>query len=388
MEDNKKNPYYDIKEILGQKHTYTNMEDLLKCALCPNMCRFECPSLRVTQKETYAPATKARISYHIERGYLDITDLHTAEVVYICTNCDGCKTWCPMDISVGDLLRSVRADLVDREIFIPGVKEFNDRVRSNGTAFKEDLFTADKTYSVNMENPEVFYYIGCVMAEKKPDAVSANIKILKKSGISFCTFTEERQCCGGPLYTLGFRNTVKEFAKKNLELFKRTGITTIISDCPMCAFTIENIYGELGFKHNYTVMTTEQFFKGLIQNKKIKPTEYIDLSVTYHDPCISARKRGDVESGRFILNNIPGVKIIEPFLACEETQCCGMGGVSHVHHPDLSEEMGRQRYEQLVKTGAKKIVTSCPSCEEAFMRTGGSKKVLDIGEILAQSLKD
>ena len=155
------------KDFLKVEKTHVNMKELLRCALCPNMCRFECPALRVTQKEMYAPATKARLMYHAERGNLDIADLHTAEVAYMCTNCDGCREWCPMDISTGDLLTQVRADLVDRNIHIPGTKEFNDRVIENQTAFTTKTFSRNEELNVNMENPEVFYYTGCVMSEKK-----------------------------------------------------------------------------------------------------------------------------------------------------------------------------------------------------------------------------
>ncbi|MHA1451954.1 MAG: 4Fe-4S dicluster domain-containing protein, partial [Promethearchaeota archaeon] len=146
------------KDFYQVENTHVDMKKLLKCTLCPNMCRFECPVLRVTQKEMYAPATKARLMYHGERGNLDLTNLHTAEVAYMCTNCDGCREWCPMDISTGDLLAQVRADLVDRDIHIPGTKEFNDRVIENQTAFVPDTFSRNEELNVNMENPEVFYY--------------------------------------------------------------------------------------------------------------------------------------------------------------------------------------------------------------------------------------
>lgn len=374
------------KQFYEVKQTHTNMKNLLRCTICPNMCRFECPSLRVTQKEMYAPATKSRISYYMERGNLSMNDLHTAEVPYMCTNCDGCRHWCSMDISAGDLLRGVRADLVDREIYIPGVKEFNEKAKNVKTVFTQDTFSHDPSYNVNIENPDVFYFMGCVMAEKKGDAVRANIEILKNAGIKFCTHADERQCCGGPLYTLGFVNTLKEFAKNNLELFKKSGAKTIVSDCPMCAYTIDVIYKEEGFKHNYKVITTSKFFESLIKEGKIKTTESVDLKITFHDPCISARKMHDTTSARNIFSQIPGLAFKEAFLHGEETQCCGRGGVSHIHHPDESDQIGRERSEQMKKTGADIIVSSCPSCEEGFMHNS-EMQVMDIGEILVKSLK-
>lgn len=378
------------KDFYYVKETHVDMKELLKCALCPNMCRFECPSLRVTHKEMYAPATKSRISYHMERKNLDMTDLHTAEVAYMCTNCDGCRNWCPMDISTGDLLTQVRADLINREIYIPGVKEFDARVMEKQTAFEQDTFTQIEDLNVNMENPEVFYYTGCVMAEKKPAAVKANIKILQKAGIRFCMYADERTCCGGPLHTLGLLNSAKYFAEKNIALFNKAGAKIIVTDCPACTNSIRNTYKTLGCKHNYKVYTSVEFYRKLLEEGKIKPEKSVPLSITYHDPCISSRgKMGtiDIENARFIFSLIPDLDFREVYLHGDITQCCGRGGVSHVHHPEISDAIGKQRVAQLKETGAEYIVSACPACEEGFMFNDGDP-VLDIGEILAKSLAD
>jgi Fe-S oxidoreductase len=376
------------KEFYKVENTHVDMKELLRCALCPNMCRFECPALRVTQKEMYAPATKARLMYHAERGNLDWTNLHTAEVAYMCTNCDGCRAWCPMDISTGELLSQVRADLVDRNIHIPGTKEFNDRVVETNTAFTSETFSRHKDLDVRVENPEVFYYTGCVMAEKKPEAVKANMKILEKAGISYCTYLDERTCCGGPLATLGFLESVKQFAEKNLALFKKSGAKIIITDCPACTNTIRNTYKQLGFNHRFKVFTTVEYYRNLIEEGRINPTKPVDISFSYHDPCISSRgKMGtiDIDNARYIFSKIPGIDFREVRLHGRETQCCGRGGVSHIHHPEISDTIGKQRVEQLQETGAEFICSACPACEQGFMHNTEGP-VLDIGEIIARSL--
>jgi heterodisulfide reductase subunit D len=399
--------FKNAKQYYAVDGSHTNMKELLKCTLCPNMCRFECPVLRVTQKEMYAPATKARISFHMERGHTPMTDLHSAEVAYMCTNCNGCQNWCPMDISTGDLLRGVRADLSEKQIYIPKVKEFESRVAKNKTTFTETTFSSHSEFNVNMENPEVFYYIGCVMAEKKPEAAIANINILKKAGISFCTHTDERQCCSGPLSTLGFDNTVKQFASRNLDLFTRSGAKIIVTDCPKCATTIADTYKQLGLKHDFQVFTTTQYYRQLIEHGRLKPIKSVNKSITYHDPCILARNiervehvdTGDLnletryqkevvlDSARYIISKIPGLVFKEPFLHGQQTQCCGRGGVMHVHHDEISDKIGKQRLSELEKTGAENIVTACPSCEEGFMFNSDKKEIMDISEILALSLE-
>jgi heterodisulfide reductase subunit D len=379
--------YYKVKE--GHT-THVNMKELAQCSLCPNMCRFECPSLRVTQKEMYAPATKARLMYHAERGDLDWHDLHTAEVAYMCTNCDGCRNWCPMDISTGELLSQVRADLVDQHIHFPGTNEFNMRVVKNQTAFVPETFSRHEDLNVNMEDPEVFYYTGCVMAEKKPESVKANMKILEKAGIKFCTHMDERTCCGGPLNTLGFLDSVKMFAQKNIELFENSGAKIIVADCPACTHTIRNSYKAVGHDHQFEVYTSVEFYRKLIEDGRITPRLPVKKSITYHDPCISSRgKMGtiDIENARFIFSKIPELDFREVYLHGAETQCCGRGGVQRIHHPEIADRIGKERVAELRSTGAEYIVSACPACEEGFMFNDGNP-VLDIGEILADSLED
>lgn len=390
------NQVRSVKGFLGEKkyfvpasgETNTNMKELARCAICPNMCKFECPSLRVTKREMYSPAAKSRISYHVLRGDLDPADPHTAEVPYMCTNCDGCRHWCPMDISTGKLLKGVRADLVEAGHVPESLVAFNERVLENKTTFQKDTFSSNPAFDVSMENADVLYYPGCVMAEKKPGAVLANIKVLKAAGVAFCTMASKRQCCGGPPFTVGFRDTTRAQAEQNLALFSEAGVSTVVTDCPACADTIRQTYPDLGFEHDVQVFTTTEYYARLLKEGRIVPEQEVNIVVTYHDPCIAARGFGDVESARFVMSKIPGLELREAFLHGKETQCCGMGGVSHVHHPVESEAIGTQRYTQLEGTGAEKYVTSCPACCEGLMIAAGTEKerILDIGELLAMSL--
>ena len=48
-----------------------NIDDLIKCMLCPNMCRFDCGTLQASQTETMSPAFKSRIGYYISIGIID-----------------------------------------------------------------------------------------------------------------------------------------------------------------------------------------------------------------------------------------------------------------------------------------------------------------------------
>jgi hypothetical protein len=62
------------KKYLPDEKTHADVGDVLKCALCPNMCRFDCPVLRAAKSETYSPAGKARIAYLLEMDWFKNKD--------------------------------------------------------------------------------------------------------------------------------------------------------------------------------------------------------------------------------------------------------------------------------------------------------------------------
>ncbi|MFX1235935.1 MAG: hypothetical protein ACFFBY_15510, partial [Promethearchaeota archaeon] len=108
---NKKKDYYPKGEYKA------DVDNLIKCMLCPNMCRFDCGTLQASQTETMSPAYKAKIAYYLSINRIDPTkdeNKQFIDLMYKCTNEENCKIWCPFDFSVVSLLESVRDDLNDK----------------------------------------------------------------------------------------------------------------------------------------------------------------------------------------------------------------------------------------------------------------------------------
>jgi Fe-S oxidoreductase len=126
-----------------------------------------------------------------------------------------------------------------------------------------------------------------------------------------------------------------------------------------------------------------EYLANLVQNGMLS-LKNLDLSCVYHDPCTLARKLAVTAPPRAVLAAIPGVRVVEPFLAREQTQCCGSGGgLSHVF-PETAATIARTRTADLLGD-ADTIVTACPTCKAAFVRQGGG--ALDLVEVVARSLE-
>ena len=389
----KKQNFYPKKEVKA------NIDDLIKCMLCPNMCRFDCGTLQATQTETMSPAYKARIGYFLSIGKIDPSlpeNKEFIDLMYKCTNEENCKVWCPFDFSVVSLLETVRDDINDLGLMPDYCKKQIEKIKSTKTI--ED-FNIYKTYEEkkieNIETDgkdEVFYYIGCETM-KFPEVVKANIELLKKAKIKFSTNLEKRVCCGAPVLNIRDMELAKELAKENIELIQKTGAKIVISDCPGCVLTLTKRYETIGMKADIKVIHIAEFLKDLIEKEKIKPGKIKEeyRKVTIHDPCLLARNLNDVNSIREILHSIPNLEISEPIYTKNYTHCCGWSGTTHWADKEIAIKEASNRIEELKETGAKIIISACPLCElglEYGIDDTEKKKfiVKDISEILVDSL--
>ena len=398
----------DIKRIvmknfrLKSKNFYpegeykADVKNLINCMLCPNMCRFDCGVLQVTQTETMSPAYKARIGYYLSIGKIDPADPANKEFIdlmYKCSNEENCKVWCPFEFSVVSLLETVREDLNDKGLMPDYCKEQIEKLKKTNTIEDYNIFKTYKEKGIeNVETDskdEVFYYIGCETM-KFPEVVKANIEILKKAGIKFSTNLEKRACCGAPAFNIKKLDVAKDLAKKNMELIEKTGAKIVISDCPGCVETLTKRYQKAEINVKTKIIHIVEFIQQLIEQGKLKLEKPISddfKKVSIHDPCLLARNLNDTTSIRAILEKIQGIELIEPMYNKEYTHCCGWSGTLHWADKEIAVKEASNRIEELKETGANIFISACPLCELGLahgVKENEKKniKIIDISEFL------
>jgi len=402
----------DIKAILmknmrsTKKNFYPEGEykadvgNLIKCMLCPNMCRFDCGTLQASQTESMSPSYKARIGYYLTIGKIDPTKEENKafiDLMYKCSNEENCKVWCPFDFSVVSLLETVREDLNDKGLMPNYCKEQIDKLKSSNTIEGYNIFETYKENGIeNVEtdgNDDVFYYLGCE-SMKFPEVIKANIEILKKAGIKFSTNLDKKICCGGPSFNIRDLETAKDFAIKNRELIESTGAKIVVSDCPGCVLTLTKRYESIGVKIDKKIIHIVEYIKELLEQGKIEATKTVPeefKKVTIHDPCLIARNLNDTSSIRVILGKIQGLELVEPTYNKEYVHCCGWSGTAHWADRELAIKEAEIRVNELRETGAEVFVSACPLCELGlgYGLKGEEKKkikIVDVSEILNKVL--
>ena len=364
------------KRYLPKEKTNAQMGNLLKCTLCPNMCRFDCPVATTERSEAFSPSVKARIAYLLETGKLEPSGDST-EPIYKCLNCDACERWCPFGFSLGDLLMGVKEDLVERGFSTPNARDVVERLEKNHTIYEDGV----RSFGEATKNrAEILYFGGCTTLNRRTEVVKSTTDILESAGVDF-TMLQDEWCCGAPLYMLGHKKTFENFVAHNIRAFKDTGCKTILCSCPECVYTIRTFYP----KSKIRIMHTSEFFAELIKERKIGNLE-LKGEFTFHDPCVLSRKLGVYEEPRDILKSISGLTLKETYFNKEDTNCCGLGGALGMTNPQLAREISQKRAAEL-KESSDSVISACPACEFA-LENWGRLKAMDISEILYRGMKN
>lgn len=185
------------------------------------------------------------------------------------------------------------------------------------------------------------------------------------------------------MYYAGFEDDYAENAEKNYRLFKSLNVKKLIGVVPGCTSALKHGYPKYIDDYNIEVFHILEVIAGKLRETKARPKTAGDVKVAYHDPCQLSRYLEVTKEPREILRSIAGINFVEP----DEEQiarwstCCG-GGNLETTHPELSERMGKRRFEELLGTGAEVIVTNCPACEMQLAHTAkkmeSDVKVADI----------
>lgn len=215
---------------------------------------------------------------------------------------------------------------------------------------------------------KTLYYPGCLTRYALEPVITKYKALLSDLGVDYKTI-DELACCGAPLLNAGYAKDFAEIKSKNLELFKKHGITKVITNCPHC-YDI--------FKNQYFIQV--EHISQTLELHKHKLSHRGHEEVAYHDPCLLARKNGVIKEPRMLLKHI-GLKVIEPVRCREKTFCCGAGGGLKQNSPALASHLAKERLSQL---GAKKIIVSCPYCYLHLRENSAKKKILELSQVLVE----
>lgn len=249
----------------------------------------------------------------------------------------------------------------------------------------------NKNEKNNSNEIEVLYFVGCTASfDINVKEVGINtINILNALGIKFGILGKDEKCCGSVLLRIGDHGEFERLADYNIKLFNTLGVKTLITSCAGCYRTIKVDYKKVG-NLDLEVMHTAEYMAKLIKEKRIEFKHEVPVKVTYHDPCHLGRHSGVYDTPREVLKSIPGVELVEMDLVREYSRCCGAGGGLKAGFGDIQNLMAQERVKDAEKTGAERLVSTCPFCYQGLQiginALKSNIKMTDLTELIALSM--
>ena len=337
-----------------------------------------------------------------------VGDYVNPDALWACTTCAACMQECPVNIEHVPAIVGMRRSMVmmessfnEESALLPdiyGNMETNS-VPWGGFSEQDRANWADgKGIKTAAEDPEmdVLFWVGCAGSfdERAKKTTSAFAELMQIANINFRILGTEERCTGDPARRSGNEYLADMLTKMNVETMNAYHVKTIVTTCPHCFNTLKNDYPQFGGV--YDVMHHSQYVKELIESGKLsidkEKTTVSSDAITYHDSCYLGRYNNEYEAPRALLENVPGLTIIEVENSQDKGFCCGAGGGRMFMEETVGDRVNITRTNELLATGAKTIAVNCPFC--TTMITDGIKaadmvdsvQVRDISEILLESI--
>ena len=406
----------------------------LRCSICKWIPQVQiksqkyataCPAIDLYNYHPYSGGGKIILALALEMGRIKPSK-ELLDIVYKCTECGNCAISCKFLYTIEplEIIMRLRERLVEmgcgpmpkQKAYINATKNVNNpynEPHENRMDWLPDDIQVD-------HDAKLLYYVGCTSSYRRQEMAIAAARILNAAGVSFDILEDEEYCCGSPILRTGEIPTFREILNKNINIIESRGIETVIFSCAGCYDTFKVDY-PLYREYNFKVLHTVEFFSQLLDENKLKLTQEIPLTVTYHDPCHLGRnaeryekwegdevqlmplisinippkpkrtgKTGIYDAPRDILNKIPGLKIVEMERIKEYAYCCGAGAGVKSAFPEMAIDTAKIRIDEAEDTGAEILVSACPFCstnlQDGIKESNSKLKYLDISELLLMAL--
>ena len=366
-------------------------EQFYQCIKC-GLCSATCPVCKELLLEKYTPRGKIQLARYHSQGELDLSG-HCQDIFAKCLLCGSCVTTCPSGVDLNKVFVSMREEIAKKKGVHYKIEDLVRTIVLNHNISNED--NSDRAewrgflknlphHMYQKEKAKIIYFVGCVasffpLAQKIPQNF---VRILDSAGVDFTILGGEEWCCGFPLIGAGVPEKAREMMEHNLRIVKKLEAQTIVFSCPSCYRTWQESYHS-----DLELLHTTQLIEKLIANGLIRLGK-ADLRVTYHDPCDLGRKGGVYDAPRRILKSIPGLTFVELENKRAQSLCCGGGGNLEMVDSDLTETLAQKKIEEIERTGAKIVVTSCQQCVRTIATRAKRQEVdLNVWDITELVLK-
>ncbi|ERN42013.1 Fe-S oxidoreductase [Rubidibacter lacunae KORDI 51-2] len=384
------------------------------CVHC-GFCLATCPSYRVIGKETDSPRGRIDLMKAIGDGRAPLAT-GTVQHFDSCLGCLACVSTCPSGVQYDKLIASTRPQiqrnyprsLGDRlfrtlifQLFpypqrlrvllapmwlyqMSGLQAvvrqssllgyFSPRLAAmeallpkiNAASFRDDL--PDVIPARGKRRYRVGMLLGCVQRLFFSSVNAATARVLSANGCEV-VIPKDQGCCGALPAHQGQEEQARAIARRTIDGFAGADVEAIVINAAGCGHTLKE-YGHLiagdpeycdrAGEFADKVRDVQEFLMEVGLTASMSPlTASGELTLVYQDACHLLHGQRISLQPRQLLRQIPGVRLREPV---DAALCCGSAGVYNMLQPQVADELGRQKANNLAATGADAIASPNPGC--------------------------
>ena len=214
--------------------------------------------------------------------------------------------------------------------------------------------------------PSVAFFTACGSQYVRPGTGLATAQLFERLKIRFVV--PDVICCGLPAASYGVLDSVRQFARENIDRLEKGRYEAILVDDSSCGAHLKD-YASF-FEGDAKMMKrahdlsqkTRDVASFLVQKglkEHLVKARWLGGPVAYHDPCKAQYAQKQTQAPRELLAAIPNLKLVP---VPDADQCCGGAGTFAVVHPDLSRDIAEAKVKNIMSTGCRVVVTSSVSC--------------------------
>ncbi len=415
-------------------------DDMLQCMRC-GFCLPTCPTYALTGRERSSPRGRVALARAVADEKLDFSAA-VKEEAFFCLDCRACTTACPSGVRAGEVMEICRSQA---HAFYPlgkvgkGFREFILQKMLPSPELLETSMLPTRLYQrlgiqwlvrhlkilklgpdwmakaegmlpdlekpLRLQLPEripargeqrgrVGFFLGCVMTLMYPGVSRNTVKVLAHQGFEVLT-PQQTKCCGAPHLSEGDRETARQLALFNLDLFLEQDVDWIVTDCAGCGASLKEYEELLEGKAEHDKLAR---FRAKIRDiseflaevgLRTEGLREVKASVTYHEPCHLCHAQGVSSQPRKLLRQIPGVELRE---LKEASWCCGSAATWGLKYSRESQQVLDRKLANVRDTGADLLVTANPGCQLQLAwgvrEAGLPQEVVHLMDLLGRATPD
>lgn len=322
-------------------------KDIIKCSRC-GLCADVCPVYKAKRTEGALLRGKFLQLLGLIRGDLKWSNRLKASIDY-CLGCEKCETQCPSGVSPCEIFEKIRFEH----------QNLLEKILNGKFFFKIKIFALSVFYRAKHPVKSILVGKKSLVQKYPENLIHFNGCLSKCINPDFrlpYEFSEgDFKCCGIPFKSKGNLDAYRDLADFNKKKIENTqGL--IVFNCATCLSSVRLYKFDNPETKNRLVFYTD-VYKNFLKNHKI--TSKKPDVVTFHMPChlkSAGIPLSDVED---ILN---GIENIEYKRLENPDDCCGFGGDFFLRRPRTADILAQKKIEDVLKTGAKIVLTACPTC--------------------------